>query len=359
MVDAFSAVRVGGVRLANRIAMAPMTRNRAGDGETATPLMAEYYRQRASAGLIVTEAVQPSLRGQSYVHTPGLFTEEQTRSWRQVTEAVHEAGGRIFAQLLHGGREGHPDVRQGLLPEAPSAVAAPGLTHTPSGMKDNVVPIAMTEADIERALADFAGAARNAVAAGFDGVQLHGANGYLIHQFLCSDANVRTDRWGVTPEGRTRFAVAAVEAVADVVGAERTSLRVSPASTVHAMREEDPEALYRAMIDGLKPIAGDLAFLDISETPGHRDLTRTLRSLWPGALILNPHRDEAPLEPHEVVRDVLDSGVADVVALGRSFLANPDLPHRIAAGGPYNTPQPETFYGGDAGGYTDYPALAG
>lgn len=355
MVDLSEPVTVGRLKLRNRVAMAAMTRNRAGAGEIATPMMAEYYRQRASAGLIITEAIQPSLLGQSYITTPGLWTDGQTLSWKRVTEAVHAAGGLIYAQLLHGGRIGHPDVRGGLTPQGPSPVAAAVKSHTADGPKDNVVPDAMTEEDIATALADYAAAARNAVVAGFDGVELHGANGYLVQQFLSTRANLRSDRWGGTPEGRVRFAVAATKAIADAVGAERTALRISPGSTVNDIDEGDSEALYSALLSELAPL--DLAFLDLRETAGHRGLTRKIRAQWRGTLMLNPHRDETPLPPHEAARDALEQEGADVVAFGSAFISNPDLPRRIALGGPYAPSDPATYYGGDEHGYTDYPPL--
>ncbi|SDG91203.1 N-ethylmaleimide reductase [Sinosporangium album] len=354
MTSPFTPVKLGEIKLANRLAMAPMTRSRAGVGEIATPMMAEYYRQRASAGLIVSEGIQPSAVAQGYVNTPGLHTREQVESWRQVTEAVHTEGGVIFAQLMHAGRVGHPDVRGGLLPEAPSAVAAPGQSFTASGLKDNPVPNVMSEEDIEGALRDLARAARNAIEAGFDGVELHGANGYLPQQFLCARANLRTDRWGgPSTANRIRFAVEAVRAIAGAVGPERTALRVSPGSTILGIEEDNPEELYLALFAEL---AGDgLAFMDVAEKVGMRPITERLREAWSGTLVLNPHRDETPLPPHEAVRDALESVGADVVALGAAWLANPDLADRVSTAGPYNAPDRATFYGGDHRGYIDYP----
>ncbi|SCL34050.1 N-ethylmaleimide reductase [Micromonospora rhizosphaerae] len=354
MIDAFSPIELGSVKLANRFAVAPMTRNRVAADGTATPQVAEYYRQRASAGLIVTEAIYPSTQARSFPGTPLLTNEEQAASWRQVTDAAHEAGAVIYAQLMHGGRVFSPD--NDLVPLAPSAVRTPEQIYTPSGMRDMPVPRAMTEEDIQTTIDDFVHAARLAIAAGFDGVELHGANGFLIQQFFCSKANVRTDRWGGPAENRIRFAVAVVEAVAKEIGAERTALRVSPASPVMGIEEADTEALYRALFAALAPLG--LAFVDMREWPGRRRLTEELRALWPGKLVLNPHAEDAPRPPHEEARDALDSGVADVVAFATAFLANPDLPRRIAQAGPYNEPDPATFYGG-ATGYTDYPFLEG
>jgi N-ethylmaleimide reductase len=352
VVDAFSPIELGSAKLANRFALAPMTRNRVAAEGTATPQMAEYYWQRASAGLIVTEAIYPSRQAQSFLGTPLLTDDEQAASWRQVTDAAHEAGAVIYAQLMHGGRVYSPD--NDLRPVAPSAVPAPEQIYTPNGMKDMPVPRAMTDEDIQASIADFVRAARLANTAGFDGVELHGANGFLIQQFFCAKANVRTDRWGGPVENRIRFAVAVVEAVAHAIGAERTALRVSPASPLMGIEEVDTEALYRALFMSLAPLG--VAFVDMREWPGRRRLTRELRAQWPSRLVLNPHAQEAPRPPHEEARDALDSGLADVVAFATSFLANPDLPRRIAQAGPYNEPDPATFYGG-ATGYTDYPFL--
>ncbi|HEX7306875.1 alkene reductase [Lentzea sp.] len=353
--NAFSPLRVGATTVRNRLAMAPMTRSRATEQGLATAAIAEYYRQRAGAGLIVTEATQISLRGKAYPTTPGIATPEQAESWRQVTDAVHEAGGTIHLQLFHGGRTGHPSMRGGLAGHAPSAVAAPGQTFTPDGMRDHPVPDAMTADDIRATLEDFATASSLAISAGFDGVQLHAANGYLPQQFLCQDTNLRTDEWGGSTENRIRFVVEAVRAMAGAAGADRTSLRVSPASTIQGINEGDSEELYEALLGEL---AGDgLAFLDVSESPGRRDLTALVRKLWPGVLLLNPHRTAEPETPHDRVADALAAG-ADLVGLGAPWLANPDLGDRIARRGPYNEPDNSTFYGGTDEGYLDYPSLA-
>ncbi|MFI1970278.1 alkene reductase [Streptomyces cinnamoneus] len=351
---AFDPFELGGRKLANRIAMAPMTRSRAyGPGATPTEAMADYYAQRASAGLIVTEGVQPSVVGQGYPDTPGLHSAEQVVAWRTVTEAVHRAGGTIYAQLMHTGRVGHPSLLpDGLLPVGPSAVAAKGQVFTHEGPKDFVTPQELTEAAIERTIADFARAARNAVAAGFDGVEVHGANGYLIHQFLAPNANLRTDGWGGSAEGRVRFGVEVATAVADAVGAEKVGFRISPGNPFNDIAETDLEETYGALTEKLAALG--LGYLHVMEGP-HRDLTHRLRKNWSGAFVLNPftHPDVTGPESLTLVED----GTADVIAFGALFLANPDLPRRLAAGGPYNTPDPATFYGGDERGYTDYPAL--
>ncbi|SDL29824.1 alkene reductase [Nonomuraea jiangxiensis] len=352
MTSAFDPITVGGTRLANRIVMAPMTRSRA-HGGLVSELTAEYYAQRASAGLIVTEGVQPSVIGQGYPFTPGLHSAEQVAAWRKVTDAVHAEGGRIFAQLLHTGRIGHPVLLpDGLVPVAPSPVAARGQLFTPEGVRDFVTPRELTEADIEQTIADYAFAARNAVEAGFDGVELHGANGYLIHQFLAPNTNRRTDGWGGSVPGRIRFAVEAVSAVASAIGGARTGLRLSPGTTNNDIHEPEPHAVYEALVARIATL--DLAYLHIMEA-GDRKLTHTMRRGFPGALILNPHTGDRPTGPEELA--LIHDGTADLIAFGQLFLANPDLPRRLETASPLNTPDPATFYGGDATGYTDYPAL--
>ncbi|MFE9629989.1 alkene reductase [Streptomyces sp. NPDC006463] len=344
---------MAGRTLSNRIALAPMTRSRAADGGIATGLVAEYYTQRASAGLIITEGIQPSVVGQGYPFTPGLHSAEQVAAWREVTDSVHAAGGRIFAQLMHSGRIGHPTLLpDGLVPVAPSAVAAHGQVFTAEGMKDLVTPRELTGAEVRATIADYAEAARNAVEAGFDGVELHGANGYLIHQFLAPGTNRRTDEWGGTTENRIRFAVEVVKAVAAAIGAERTGLRISPGNPTNDISEPDPQPVYEALakeIDGL-----GLAYLHILEYgPEAREVTLALRKQFTGPLVLNP-ATEGPTDHRALT--LIEDGTADLLAFGALFLANPDLPERLRTQGPYNTPDPSTFFGGDARGYTDYPA---
>ncbi|MFC3996668.1 alkene reductase [Nocardiopsis sediminis] len=355
MSIAFEPVRLGDLTLNNRIVMAPMTRSRAGEGNAPTDLTATYYAQRASAGLIISEAVQPSAGGQGYISTPGLHSDAQVEAWRVVTEKVHAEGGAIVAQLMHSGRIGHPDLLpDGLVPVAPSPVKADATTFTAEGPKDSVVPRELTTAEVEQTIADFAAAARNAIAAGFDGVELHGANGYLIHQFLSDNVNLRTDRFGGSIEGRTRFAAEVTAAVADSIGPRRLGLRISPAHPLVGLTEADPEALYADLVARLPR---ELAYLHVMET-GRRDLTRLVREAWNGPLILNPHA-EFPSAAGPDSLDVLGEGLADAVAFGSLFLANPDLPRRLREGGPFNEADRATFYGGDHRGYTDYPALDG
>ncbi|MFD9453571.1 alkene reductase [Streptomyces sp. NPDC059985] len=352
MTSAFDSVRIAGDTLPNRIALAPMTRSRAAEGGLVTDLVAEYYSQRASAGLLISEGIQPSPVGQGYPFTPGLHNAEQIAAWRRVTDAVHAAGGRIFAQLMHSGRIGHPSLLpDGLVPVAPSAVAPQGQVFTADGPKDFVTPRELTGAEVRATIADYAEAARNAVEAGFDGVELHGANGYLIHQFLAPGTNLRTDEWGGTTENRIRFAVEAVKAVAAAIGAERTALRVSPGNPYNDISEPEPRPVYEALvkeIDGL-----GLAYLHLMESgPDSREGTLALRKLFTGPLVLNP-ATEGPTD-HRAL-GLIEDGTADLLAFGALFLANPDLPDRLRTEGPYNTPDPATFFAGDARGYTDYP----
>ena len=354
--SAFDTFRLGGIELPNRIVMAPMTRSRAyGPGATPTDLMATYYAQRASAGLIITEGIQPSVVGQGYPDTPGLHSAEQVVAWRVVTDTVHAAGGRIFAQLMHAGRVGDPALLpDGLSPVGPSAVAIDGQIYTHSGMKPFVAPHALTADEVTATIADFAHAARNAIAAGFDGVELHGANGYLIQQFLSTSANVRTDAWGGSIEGRNRFAVEVARAVTAAIGADRVGIRLSPGTTTQGIEETDVAAQYEALVGQLAEVG--LVYVHILESEGLRPLSRTLRAAWPGAFILNPSTRPAPTGLSEL--SLVQDGTTDLLSFGGLFLANPDLPARLAAGGPFNEPDRATSFGGDHHGYTDYPTLA-
>ncbi|MEV6083873.1 alkene reductase [Streptomyces parvulus] len=357
MTNAFAPIEVAGRSLANRIVMAPMTRSRAyGPGATATDLMAAYYGQRATAGLVVSEGIQPSPVGQGYPDTPGLHSPEQVEAWRKVTDAVHAEGGVIFAQLMHTGRIGHPSLLPaGLHPVAPSAVAARGQVFTHEGPMDFVTPRELDADGIARTVADFADAARNAITAGFDGVEIHGANGYLIHQFLSPGANRRADGWGVDVAGRVRFGLEVAEAVAEAIGGHRTGFRISPANPYNDIAEQDAadvEDTYTTLVTGLGEL--NLAYLHMIES-ADRELTGRLRKTWPGTFVINPHTHPRSTGPDALA--LVEDGTADMIAFGALFLANPDLPARLAARGPYNTPDPTTFYGGDHRGYTDYPSL--
>lgn len=356
MDELFTPLRVGKMTLPNRLVMAPMTRSRSVD-RSVNALTAAYYAQRATAGLIITEGTQPSVIGQGYIDTPGLHSAEQAAAWRGVTDAVHAAGGRIFVQLMHSGRVGHPSLYpDGALPVAPSAIATGGQMYTPHGMVDHPVPREMTLKDFGWAVADFVSAAEYAMDAGFDGVELHGANGYLIQQFLADGSNHRTDAYGGSVENRVRFADEVVRTVSDAIGPERVGIRISPGSTSEGVSESDPAELYGTLIRTLAPHG--LAYVHIMEF-GHREVTELIRSAWPGTLILNPHRTGTePAVTPEAAREVLLDGLADAVSLASLWLANPDLPRRIRSGGPFNPSDTSTYFGGDHRGYTDYPTLS-
>lgn len=347
---------LGPLRLANRIVMAPMTRSRAGEGNAPGALNALYYTQRASAGLLITEATQISQQGVGYPFTPGLHTDGQVAGWRQVTEAVHAAGGRIFAQLWHVGRISHPAFQPGgALPVAPSAIAPPGTTRTLDGPQPYAVPRALELAEIPGVVRDYAEAARRALEAGFDGVEIHAANGYLIDQFLRDGTNRRTDAYGGSAENRVRFLREVTEAVAAVWGAGRVGVRLSPRSEFNAMSDSDPLATFSAAARVLAEIG--VAYLHVVEprVPGESEADRVtphLRKLFPGALIVNGGYTA------ETAERALAAGEADLVSFGAPYIANPDLVERFAEGAPLNAPNPATFYGGAEAGYTDYPLRA-
>ncbi|MDT0541261.1 alkene reductase [Streptomyces lonegramiae] len=340
------------LRLPNRLVMAPMTRFRAKEDGTPLPVVAEYYAQRAAAGLIVTEGIWPHRRGQSGWRMPGLETEDHAEGWRAVTDAVHARSGRIFAQLMHGGRQGHPRSRLlGDLPAGPSAVAVPGPLHVKDGKVEAPTPRTMTTDDIRVAVDDHVNAARNALRAGFDGVELHGANSYLIHQFLADNTNLRSDGYG---KDRARFAVELVEAVASAVGAHRLGLRLSPGNPQFGMVERDPGPVYRPLVEALNPLG--LAYLHLTDNDNYPALA-DLRPRWTGTLIANVGENHAPTT-REQGEGVVTEGHADLVSYGRAFLAHPDLPARIAADAPLTTPiDTEHLYTNGARGYTDYPTL--
>ncbi|MEU0408284.1 alkene reductase [Streptomyces griseorubiginosus] len=352
MTTLFTGFQLGGLRLPNRVVMAPMSRVRAAEGGLATPSMARYYAQRATAGLIVSEGVQPSLIGQSNPGTPGLYTDEQVASWRPVTEAVHTNGGRIFAQIMHGGRVSHPDTT-GLLPVGPSAVPATGEVFTPTGRQTPPVPRALRTDEVPEHAESYAEAARRAVDAGFDGVELHGANGYLISQFLSTNANLRTDRYGGSVAGRIRFAVEAAAATVDAVGAHRTGIRLSPGGTFWGVEETDVPELYTALLTELSRL--DLAYVHLEATAPEETLV-ALRRAWPGALVMNP---VLPLGAKQTGRSEADHWLglgAELISFGRAFIANPDLVERLRTGLPLAPAEEATYFEGGDRGYLTYPA---
>ncbi len=343
---------LSGTPLANRVVMAPMTRLRADRDGAATPLMAEYYGQRAGAGLIVSEGIAPDPGGRIHPLQPGLDTPGQIKAWRPVTGAVHAAGGRIFAQLMHGGRNGHPaNLPGGGSPVAPSAVAAPGRVHTLDGKADPVVPRALSAREA-RALAEgHAEAARRALRAGFDGVEIHGANSYLVHQFLADGTNLRTDRYGGPVAGRIRFAVEAVEAAADAIGAHRVGLRVSPGNREGGMAERDPAPVYRALLAALAPLG--LAYLHVTDDPRYPALD-DLRPRWAGTLAGNT--GEHVETTRESATALVASGRADLVSVGRPYIFNPDVVERLAAGVAWAPIRGKDYhYGSGPHGYVDLP----
>ncbi len=348
-------LHVGRMELPNRIIMAPMTRMRATESGVPTPEMVEYYRQRATAGLIVTEGTFPSTAGQSEWRIPGLQTREQTDGWRPVVDAVHSAGGRIVAQLMHGGRNGHPLVRiDGTIPAGPSAVRRDELVHVPGGGKvPSITPRELTDDEIERAIDDYDRAAENAISAGFDGIEIHAANSYLPHQFLADNTNLRHDRWGSTPDGRMRFTLEVVDRVAERIGADRTGIRLSPGNEQFGMREAHPAPLYRALV--IELARRGLAYLHLSEG-GDYPALRDLRPRWNGVLIANVGENREATTREDADR-LLGAGLADAVSFGRGFLANPDLPARLAIDAPWNPVDERTLYTPGPRGYTDYPPM--
>ncbi|MER6184166.1 alkene reductase [Streptomyces sp. NPDC001652] len=347
----WNPIVVGEIPLPHRLAMAPMTRNRSTPEGVPTELNAEYYAQRASHALIITEGTQPSADGQGYPVTPGIYTEQHIAGWREVTDAVHKADGRIVIQLMHAGRMSHPDnTPHHRQPVAPSPVQPAGTMFTASGLQEMPVPRELSTEEVAATVDDFRRAAAAAIAAGADGVEIHGANGYLVHQFLADNTNQRTDQYGGSIDNRIRFAVEVATAVAEEIGAGRTGLRISPGNPFNDIAESDTHELYPALVRALAPL--DLAYLHIGHG-GDDDLLRTLRRLWPTTLVLN----RAGADIAARAKDIQD-GLADVVTVGVMALANPDLAERVRTGAPLNNPDPATFYGGGEAGYTDYATLS-
>jgi len=347
----FTPIRVGRYTLPNRLVMSPMTRSRAKSDGTPGELAAEYYAQRASIGLIVAEGTQPSDDGQGYLSTPGIYTRAHIAGWKTVTSAVHDNGGHIFIQVMHAGRMSHPDNtphhRQAV---APSAIAPGSQMFTATGMQEIPTPRMLTPEEVHQAVADFRHAARSAVDAGADGVEIHGANAYLIQQFLAPSANTRTDEYGGSIANRTRFAIEVATAIAEEIGADRTAIRLSPGLTMWGIDEgaEGP-ALYRYLVAELNKLG--LAYLHIAHS-GDDQLVGDIRALWKQSLILNrPGRLR-----NQIGADVA-SGLADLESYGQMALANPDFVARLKTNAPMNEADRTSFFGGNARGYTDYPVL--
>lgn len=355
MTDLFSPITIGSMKLPNRVFMAPMTRNRAPD-MIPNDLMKEYYSQRADAGLIITEATVVSRQAVGYPATPGIFTDDQVEKWKEITDAVHERGGHIFCQLWHCGRISHPDLLDGELPVAPSAIRPEGQAATYEGMKDFVEPRELEGEEIPGIIADYKHAAMSALSAGFDGVEIHAANGYLIDQFIRDGSNQRDDDYGGSVENRLRFLIEVTEAVSKVWGSDRVGVRLSPLNPFNDMRDANPKATFTQAVLALDEL--HLGYLHVTEmgmdTPdaaGPAFDLDILRKAWQGIYVTNGGYDKAR------ANDAIKNGSADAVAFGTLFLANPDLVKRFLLDAPLNEADPDTFYGGDALGYTDYPTL--
>ena len=351
----FTPLSAGALDLPNRLVMAPLTRLRSGKDGVPGPLVAEHYRQRASLGLIVTEGTYPSFAGQAYAHQPGLVTEEQIAGWRRVAEAVHADGGRIVAQVMHSGRVSHPATNGGRDVVAPSAIAIDGETHTYEGKKPYPVPRALDADELPGIIDEFVRASRNAIDAGLDGVELHSANGYLLHEFLAPSSNQRTDAYGGSPENRARLVAEVAAAVVQEIGADRVGIRISPEHNVQDVLEADPKetrATYAALLDRLAPLG--LAYLSILHKDPAGSLVQDLRARFGGAVLVNT--GFSVVTTREEALAILDDGLADGVVVGRPALANPDLVRRWREDLPVNEPDGTTFYTDGAEGYTDYPA---
>lgn len=358
MPNLFDPIELGPYTLRNRIFMSPMTRGRATvPAGVPTDDMIEYYRQRSSAGLIFTEATAISPQGVGWIGAPGIFTDAQAAAWRPITDAVHAGGGRIFLQLWHMGRVSHPDFQDGALPVGPSAIAAKGQSHTYEGSKDYVTPRALRADELPGVAADYAAAAKRAIAAGFDGVELHGANGYLLDSFIRDRSNQRDDEYGGSIENRWRFPLEVAKAVTDAVGKERTGFRVSPTGGYNDMGDADPFATFAYGAAALRELG--LAYLHVIDplptsfmaVPGAPVVYPRLREAFGGLLVLNGGFDRAKGD------EVLAAGQADAIAFGVPFLSNPDLPRRFQEDAPLNTPDFATFYTPGTKGYIDYPYL--
>lgn len=352
----FEKLRLGALELPNRILMAPLTRCRAEAGHVPGPLMAEYYAQRASAGLIIAEATMAMEGNSAFYAEPGIYNESQIAGWRAVTEAVHAKGGRIFLQIWHGGRACHPFFNNGAQPVAPSAIAITSdEVNTPEGKKPYAVPRELRDEELPGIVEGFKKAAANAKAAGFDGVEIHAANGYLLDEFLRDGANKRTGPYGGSIENRARLLLEVIAAVSEVLGSNRVGVRISPLNSYNSMSDSDPVGLATWLAKRLNDC--NLAYLHLMRADffgqQHGDVVTPVREHFHGPLVLN-----MGFTPDEAAESV-DAKKADAVAFGTPFLATPDLPARIRAGAPLNAPNPATFYSPGPEGYTDYPALDG
>ncbi|MBK9437181.1 MAG: alkene reductase [Chloracidobacterium sp.] len=350
MTKFFDELMIGDLKLKNRIVMAPMTRSRANDDGIQPDYVPEYYAQRASGGLLISEATNISPMAKGYVRTPGIYTPEQIDAWKQVTAAVHANGGRIFMQIFHTGRIALPELLpDNAQPVAPSAVKAAGQNYTDSGMKDFVEPRELTTEEVKETVRDFAAAATNAIEAGFDGVELHSASGYLVHQFLMQPVNQRTDEYGGSVKNRTRFVFEILDAMSDAIGKERVGVKFSPQMPYNDIQEPDADEVYPFIMSELSK--KDLAYVHVAaqSDAGWHD---RLRPLYSGVYIAGGNFDR------DRGAEYLGAGKADAIAFGVKFLANPDLPARFEQNAELNQPDQSTFYAGGEKGYTDYPTLA-
>ena len=350
MTTLFDPLGIGEIELDNRIVMAPMTRSRANDAGVQPAYVAEYYRQRASAGLIITEATNVSPMAKGYVRTPGIYTSEQAESWRPVVEAVHARGGKVFMQIFHTGRIALPDfLPSGEQPVAPSAVRAKGRNYTDDGMKEFVTPREITVEEIAETVRDFRAAAANAVSVGFDGVELHAASGYLVQQFLTTNVNRRTDEYGGSIERRARFLFEVLDAMINAVGASRVGVKFSPRMAFNDIEETDAEELYTYILESLNEKG--LAYVHVGDFTGEGWHAK-LRPVYKGVYFAGAGQTK------ESGEELLKSDLADAVVYGTKFIANPDLPERFRRGVPLSEPDQTTFYTPGERGYTDYPTLA-
>jgi N-ethylmaleimide reductase len=354
----FQPARVGTIEVANRVVMAPLTRSRADEANGDIPgssMNVEYYRQRSNAGLIISEGTPVAPEGKGYMATPGIYSDAQVEGWKPITKAVHDAGSKIVAQIWHVGRITHPDLNGGVQPVAPSAVQPKGMAYTRNGKVDLPMPRALSVKDIAEVVAAFRKGAANAIRAGFDGVEIHGANGYLIDQFLRDGANKRTDAYGGSIENRCRFALEVVDAVVAEIGAGRVGIRLSPVTPVNDSADSNPQAVFGHLVQELNKRG--IAFIHFIEgaTGGPRDVPgfdfAWARKAFQGVYIANNGYDR------DMAIDAVESGRADAVAFGRMYIANPDLVQRLKTGAPLNAPNPQTFYTPGPAGYIDYPAM--
>ena len=352
----FQPTRIGDIEVANRIVMAPLTRSRAADGDIPGSAMnVDYYRQRSGAGLIISEGTQVSPVGKGYMATPGIYSDAQVEGWKPITQAVHEAGSKIIAQIWHVGRITHPDLTGGAQPVAPSAIQPKVVAYTPNGKVDVPVPHALTTAEVQEVVQQFRQAAANAIRAGFDGVEIHGANGYLVDQFIRDGANQRTDAYGGSIENRCRFALEVVDACVAEIGAGRVGIRLSPLTPFNDLADSNPQTVFAYLVEELNKRG--IAFIHFIEgaTGGPRDVPgfdyAWARQAFQGTYIANNGYDR------QMAIDAIDSGKADAVAFGRLFISNPDLVERLKLNAVLNEPNPNTFYTPGPVGYTDYPTL--